>query len=115
MSKLMEYVEIERIFDDYLLCDVDVMQDDILIKSGKLKMVTVKNHIIKLYLDCNGVIKTFDYFYPFATQYDDQKIVLDYRFKELYKNNKIVEFFIRAYTITEPLKFTDAQIIIKKK
>ena len=71
----MKFTEIDKIFDSFLLCDINILENENIIKTGKLKMVQLKNNILKFYLDINGVLKIFEYYYPFELKVDDNKII----------------------------------------
>lgn len=112
----MQYTEIEKLFDPFLLYDIEIIQNnkDIL-KCGKLKMVTAKNNNIKVYLENNNVIKNFELYYPFDYTITDNSIILDYRYKSFFKNNLVLSVFVSAYNNEESLKIANSLITIKIK
>lgn len=112
----MQYTEIEKLFDPFLLYDIDIIQNNKdIIKSGKLKMVSAKNNNIKLFLEINNSLKNFELYYPFDYTLTDESITFDYRYKSFYKNNIVLSVFLSAYHIEEPLKIADSIITIKIK
>lgn len=110
----MNFVELDKIFDPFLLCDIQIFENDKLIKEGKLKMVQVKNNILKIYYEYNKSIKSIEYYYPFELQVFNNKIIFDYNIKKLYKNNIILKTYIESFKDTTSLLLNKQIKIIKK-
>ena len=100
----MEFVEIEKLFDNFLLYDINIYHDDKLFKTGKLKMVTVKNHYIKFFVESAGSIKALELFYPFSFKQTDNKIIFDYKVDTVTRGNKLLNLKIANYILEDTPK-----------
>lgn len=111
----MKFTEIDKIFDSFLLCDINILENENIIKAGKLKMVQLKNNILKFYLDINGVLKIFEYFYPFDLKVDDNKIIFNYDINKVIKGNKKLKSYFQSYSEEEVSPLLNKKITFIKK
>lgn len=103
----------EKIFDPFLLREVEISYKDKIIRRGKLKMVMMKNNIIKLYLTGGLTLKIVELYYPFDVKIYDDKIILDYHIKKLTKNNLYLELLINSFNSPDKSPFYDNEVYIK--
>lgn len=111
----MEFVEIEKLFDNFLLYDINIYHDDKLFKTGKLKMVTVKNHYIKFFIESAGSIKVLELFYPFSFKQTDNKIIFDYKVDTVTRGNKLLNLKIANYKEEISYKFLNSTVTFEIK
>lgn len=111
----MTFIEIDKIFDPFLLYDIEVLEDERPIKAGKLKMVQLKNNVLKFYLESNKTIKQFEYYYPFDIVITPDYIIFDYNIKKLTRNNLTAETYLNAYDSTKTSPLINKQIKFLKK
>lgn len=111
----MTFTEIDKIFDNFLLCDINILENDNIIKTGKLKMVQLKNNILKIYLDINGSLKNFEYYYPFDLTIEENKIIFDYDINKVIKNNKKLESYFQSYFEEEISSLLNKKVTFIKK
>lgn len=104
----------ETIFDPFILHDIEIIHEDKVIKSGKLKLVSVKNHIIKFYFIQNGILKNIELYYPFDIVITDDNIVLDYSVKKFADKNILLYAYTNTYKMDEPSDILNTKIYIKK-
>ena len=104
----------ETLFDSFILHEVEITHADKVLKRGKLKLVSVKNHIIKFYFVQNGVLKNLELYYPFDITITDDYIVLDYSIKKFARNNILLYAYTNTYKQEEPSTILDTKIYIKK-
>jgi hypothetical protein len=110
----MDIIDVKSIFDPLLLCDVEIIHNDKILKKGKLKLVSNKNHIIKLYLDVQGDIRTFEVLYPFSYRSCSDTIILDYSLEDLTYNDSELQALIEELTTDQSMPFLNTSIYIKK-
>lgn len=104
----------ESLFDNFILNEVEVIHSDKVIKRGQLKLVSVKNHIIKLYFIQNSILKNIELYYPFDVTVTDNCIILDYSIKKFARNNILLYAYTNTYKQDEPSDILDTKIYIKK-
>lgn len=104
----------ESVFDPFILNEIEINQEDKQLKKGKLKLVSVKNHIIKFYFEQNGSLKQFELFYPFDIKISDDCITLDYTIKKFAGNNILLYAYANTYKSDDPSPYLNTKIYIKK-
>lgn len=109
-----ELIDVEQLFDDFLLCDIEIYQDDELVRKGKLKMVTVKNHNIKIYLDNLRTTKVYELFYPLSYTKKNNQILFDYSSDIIVGDSKILDFYVSKLTTKTSSELLNSKILIKK-
>lgn len=88
---MTEVVDIAELFEKYYLYHCDIYIDNKLYRSGKFKMIAVKNHNIKLTLDTNDNLKPIDFSYPFDISEDNNVIVFNYKTDKIINNNPLLK------------------------
>lgn len=104
----------ETLFDPFILHDIEIIHKDKILKSGKLKLVSVKNHVIKFYFVQNGFLKNIELYYPFDITITDNYIILDYSIKKFADNNILLFAYTNTYKMEEASDILDTKIYIKK-
>lgn len=110
----METIEIEKLFDDFLLYDIEIYHNEKVLRAGKLKMVLMKNHNIKFYIETNLGIKTIELLYPFNYKKTTSSITFDYNIDSLVKDNKELKNMIESYPTEQPSKFLNSKVYFKR-
>lgn len=111
----MELIDIEKLFDDFLLYNIEICHNDKILKSGKLKMVVSKNHNIKFFIETNASLKTIELFYPFSYKKTKNSIIFDYNIDTLVNDNIRLKLLIDNYLNEEASKFLNTKIYFNKK
>ena len=110
----MELIEIEKLFDDFLLYDIEIIINNKVLKSGKLKMVSTKNHNIKFYIETINGIKSIELYYPFDYKVKKNEIIFDYDVSKLTKNDIVTTKLIETFPSDCISRFLNEKIIFKK-
>lgn len=110
----METIEIEKLFDDFLLYNIGIYHNNKVLRTGKLKMVSMKNHNIKFYIETNMGIKTIELLYPFNYKKTSDLITFEYYVDTLVKDNKELKNMIDVYPTDQASKFLNTEVYFKR-
>lgn len=110
----MDIIEIEKIFDNFLLYNIEVKHLGKDIKKGRLKMVVVKNHNIKFLIETSTGIKNLELLYPFNIIDGEDIKIFDYNIPHTIKENKELYSEIENYSTEPKSKYINTKVIFKK-
>ena len=90
-KKFSKVLDLNTFFNSLLLKKIDFILDDVIIKSGRIKLFTMDNYWLKFFIISeNEDIKTIEMPYPFQIYKTDKGIAFNYRIDKI-DSNKVLE------------------------
>ena len=95
-----------------LLQTLTISNNGKVLKSGKLKSFTVKQHFIRLSLEQNKTIKFFELPYPFKTITDQDTVTFNYHISSFCPVEFPTYFKIKFLNLKNTSKLFDSEVVI---
>ena len=109
----IEQTNIENVFNNYLLRNIEFLHNNKSIKSGKLLFYSLKEFYINFILQNEyNQNKVYTIPYPFEIYYNNDFFTLNYQIKDFCNGIDDIVINANLLTINKKNKFLDSKLII---